>query len=49
VAAGHVNDDLIRGPDSRAIFIVRLARIRKTAFDAIWDHDDVPKQERYYG
>jgi hypothetical protein len=49
VAAGHVNDDLIRGSDSRAIFIGRLARIRKAAFDAIWDHDDVSKQERFYG
>lgn len=46
VAAGHADDDLIRGADSRAAFFRRLASIRKTVFDAVWDHDDVPQQER---
>jgi hypothetical protein len=46
VAAGHADEDLIRGPDSRAAFFRRLASIRRTAFDAVWDHDDVPQRER---
>ena len=46
VAAGHADDDLIRGADSRAAFFRRLASIRRTVFEAVWDHDDVPQQER---
>ena len=46
VAAGHADDDQIRGADSRAAFFRRLASIRRTVFDAVWDHDDVPQQER---
>lgn len=46
VAAGHVDDDSIRGSDDRTAFLKRLARIRKTVLDAVCDHDDVPRQER---
>lgn len=49
VAAGHVDDDLIRGSDTKTDFIKRLVRIRNAVIDAVCDHDDVPKEARYYG
>lgn len=49
VAAGHADVDRVRGPDNRAAFFKRLASIRKTVFDAVGDHDDIPKQDRYDG
>jgi hypothetical protein len=49
VAAGHVDDSQVRGPDNRTALIGRLARIRRMVIDAMCDHDGIPKQERHYG
>lgn len=40
--------DEARGTESRITFAERLIRLKKAAQDAVWDHDEVPPEERSY-
>lgn len=46
--SGLLHLDEGRGTESRAVYAERLTRVRRSALDAIWDHDDVPASERAY-
>jgi hypothetical protein len=44
-----VNDYELRGEESPRAFLKRLIQIRKTILKAVYEHDDVPSQERSDG
>jgi hypothetical protein len=40
--------DEARGTESRIAFAERLIRLKRTVLEAVWNHDEIPEDERSY-